>query len=213
MPRHDNPFRRWLACDEETLRKAERTRLRLLLAGADLLMEQDFDALIVSAICRRAGVAHGTFYLYYSDRNALAGDLLGRFVGFLQSRMREAARQDGDPVRSTTAAYYDLFRTHTGLMKCLVVGMDTCPEAAAAFQRLNHDWARTVMQAHATAHGKDRAPNNEEVLRRAYALGGMVDQYLTALFVMRDPWLASISGDRDRVINTLTTLWAKGMEP
>ncbi|MEZ5676244.1 MAG: hypothetical protein R3D81_13780 [Thalassovita sp.] len=31
------------------------------------------------------------------------------------------------------------------------------------------------------------------MMRRAYALGGMVDQYLTGLFVAEDPWIASIS--------------------
>lgn len=58
----------------------------------------------------------------------------------------------------------------------------------------------------------DRAPlEQEELLRRAYALGGMVDQYLTALYVMEDPWIHEVSQDPEAVIDTLTTLWKKGL--
>ena len=53
--------------------------------------------------------------------------------------------------------------------------------------------------------------SEEEMMRRAYALGGMVDQYLTALFVTKDPWLTAISQDTEAVIATLTDVWTKGM--
>ena len=49
-------------------------------------------------------------------------------------------------------------------------------------------------------------------MRRAYALGGMVDQYLTALFVTDDPWISSISQDPEAVIATLTDIWTKGTQ-
>lgn len=204
------PFAPWLCLGREHLRKSERTRLDLLVAAANFLGENSLDALTVATICAKAGVAHGTFYLYFKDRNALTGDLLGRFVDYLQIQMRASARQGADPVRNTTAAYYRLFRDNAGLMKCLVVGIDAFPEARTAFQRLNNEWARTVVRA-LQKNPAAAPPTDDELMRRAYALGGMVDQYLTALFVTEDPWLAAISQDTDAVINTLTTLWTKGL--
>ncbi|WP_161594563.1 TetR/AcrR family transcriptional regulator [Marimonas lutisalis] len=192
------------------MRKGERTRLNLLVAGAGFLAENNLDALTVSAICGHAGVAHGTFYLYFQDRNDVAGALLSKFVDYLQVQMRISARQAGDPVRNTTAAYFELFKANAGLMKCLVVGIDAFPEARTAFQRLNNEWARTVVRAYVKNH-RGGGLSEDELMRRAYALGGMVDQYLTALFVTEDPWIASLSKDMDAVIDTLTTLWRKGM--
>lgn len=205
-----DPFETWLSIGRERMRKGERTRLDLLISGTTFLADNTLDLLTVSTVCQQAGVAHGTFYLYFKDRNDLAGHLLSKFVDYLQVQMRGAARQDGDPIRNTTAGYFELFKANAGLMKCLVVGIDAFPEARAAFQRLNNEWARTVVRAYLKKHRGSR-PAEDELMRRAYALGGMVDQYLTALFVTKDPWVGSISKDPDTVVDTLTTLWTKGM--
>ena len=203
-------FAAWLVRDREDRRKGERTRIDLLVAGAELLAIAPLDRLTVAALCKAAGVAHGTFYLYFSDRNALAGALLSAFVDHVQGRMRAAARSPGDAARNTTAAYMDLFEKNPGLMKCLVVGLDAFPEARAAFQRLNHDWVLTVVRATQRRAG-DAARPEDDLMRRAYALGGMVDQYLTALFITEDPWVGALSQDRDALLETLTDLWKRGM--
>ncbi|MBF9060263.1 TetR family transcriptional regulator [Rhodobacterales bacterium HKCCSP123] len=204
-------FPDWLGQGRDGLRKGERTRLDLLLAGAHFLGDHCLDTLTVAAICQHAGVAHGTFYLYFKDRNDLAGTLLGRFVDFLQIQMRSAARHGSDPLRDTTAAYYALFSANAGLMKCLVMGVDAFPEAREAFQRFNQEWARTVVRAMNRTPRQAQAPD-DELMRRAYALGGMVDQYLTALFVTKDPWLVAISREPEAVIATLADIWMKGMQ-
>ena len=209
--RESDDFPAWLLQGRDGLRKGERTRLDLLVAGAHFLGDHSLDTLTVAAICQHAGVAHGTFYLYFKDRNDLADALLGRFVDYLQLQMRSAARRGGDPVRDTTAAYYALFGANAGLMKCLVMGIDAFPEAREAFQRLNNEWARTVVRA-LNRHNRDARATEDEMMRRAYALGGMVDQYLTALFVTKDPWLATISHDPEAVIATLADIWTKGMQ-
>jgi AcrR family transcriptional regulator len=205
------PFSSWLGKNNDHLSKGARTRITLLQTGAHYLSENSLDSLTVSAICQQAGVAHGTFYLYFKDRNGLVGDLLSMFVDYLQIQMRASAKQAGDPVRNTTAAYFLLFKAHAGLMKCLVMGFNAFPKAQTAFQRLNNDWAKTVVRVHSKNHRNDQA-TEDELMRRAYALGGMVDQYLSALFVAKDPWLGAISQDPDTVINTLTNLWTKGMQ-
>ena len=210
-PPKPEPFLLWLGQDRDRMRKGERTRLELLQSGALFLGANSLESLTVSAICQHAGVAHGTFYLYFKDRHDLAGDLLSKFVTYLQIQMRASAGHAGDPVRNTTATYYQLFKAHAGLMKCLVMGIDAFPEARTAFQRLNREWAHTVARAHDKPPKADQF-TKDELMRRAYALGGMVDQYLTALFIMEDPGLRSVSQDPDTVINTLTNLWTKGMQ-
>jgi len=191
--------------------KSARTKARLQSALCRLLDDGPPDRLKVAEVARAAGTAHGTFYTYFPDIRAGLAETLTGFVGFLQDRMRTAARQGesaADRSRRTTAAYVQLFEVNRGLMRCLVTGMAGFPEAMAAFRRLNRDWTETVVAARARHSPVPR----DELLRRAYALGGMVDQYLIALHFGGDPELDRLSRDRAAVIDTLTHIWERGMD-
>jgi AcrR family transcriptional regulator len=190
--------------------KAERTRARLQAAISALLDDTAPADLKVADIARAAGSAHGTFYTYFPDIRAALAETLTGFVAFLQSRMRDAARAGETPqdrARQATAAYVRLFEENRGLMRCLVTRMAPFPEASAAFERLNREWTETVVAAWARRSDTPR----DELLRRAHALGGMVDQYLIMLHFGTDPELARISRDRAAVVETLSHIWQQGM--
>lgn len=192
-------------------RKTERTRARLLSSCCRLMQAPGEPVPTVAAICREAGVAHGTFYLHFADRADCAGAVLAGFAAVLKDAMHAAsAAQADDPVRAATAAYVRLFRAHAGLMRHMAGGLDAMPQCRAAFQDLNAQWAATVAGAMLRKAG---ALPPDEITRRAYALGGMVDQYLVQWLLLEDAALARLSQDEDAVIETLTTLWKKGMEP
>jgi len=208
-------FGQSLLAQSETLRKRDRTRARILAAGGTLLDRISLGALTVSAICKEARIAHGTFYLYFSDRHVFVADLLERFVDFLQSEMQQASRAgSADNARAATEVYYLMFGQNPGLMKCLVNHLEEYPASRKLFQKLNRDWMTNVVDAaerkHAAA-GRAGAVPRDELFRRAYALGGMVDQYLTALFLHHDQTLRDYSKDKEAVIETLTLIWKRGM--
>ena len=99
-------------------------------------------------------------------------------------------------------------------MRCLVQPLDGFPEAQAAFQRLNREWIDTVVASVERRQRREGAADpipRAELLRRAYALGGMVDQYLSNLLLSKDPNLAEISQDREAVLETLSLIWERGM--
>ncbi|PVH27255.1 TetR/AcrR family transcriptional regulator [Pararhodobacter oceanensis] len=207
-----NDFFDWLVEGRMQLRKGERTRRDLVVTCAKLLSVEPFDVLTVSVLCQAAGVAHGTFYIYFENLNTVSAEVIGLFVDFVQMEMRAAAHRSGDAMRNTTQAYMRLFEENPGLMKCLVTGVDNFPEARVAFQRLNNEWARTVVQAwRRNEASADRS--EEDLMRRAYALGGMVDQYLIALFVTDDPWVRSLSKNREELLDMFSSIWKRGMEP
>lgn len=198
-------------------RKSERTRARLQAAACRLLETAPPKELKVADVCREAGVAHGTFYVYFRDTRHMLAETLTAFVGFMQTAMRRAAKGAGDRRgRNTTAAYLTAFEENAGLMRCLVSRLDDFPEATEAFQRLNREWTTTVVDARLRQldrEGRAGAIAREELLRRAYALGGMVDQYLIMLLFGSDDTLASVSRDRGAVVETLSLVWERGMEP
>ena len=196
-------------------RKGERTKAAFQSALCQCLERSSPTVLTVADICDEAGLAHGTFYIYFSDRNALIGEVMLRFIDFIQRQMRAASQlQPADAARAATTAYVFLFENNCGLMKCLLNHLDALPEARLAFQSLNREWLEGVAASTARLWTQKGHPvDHDELMRRAYALGGMTDQYLSSLLLSNDPNMLAISKDRAEVIDTLTLLWQRGMEP
>jgi AcrR family transcriptional regulator len=208
-----NPnFAEFLLEEARDGKKRDRTEAAISAAASRLLDHVPLSALTIAEISKAANVAVGTFYIYFPDRNALLESMLLRFVGFMQITMLNAARsaEEGRRVWLTTAAYYDLFASNPGLIKCLVNRSEDVPQATRVFQKLNHEWITTVV-ASLRRRGQGADLTGDELFRRAYAMGGMVDQYLTALLLNGDPDLARLSGDRETTISTLSDLWKKGL--
>ena len=173
------------------------------------------EALTIAGICAQAKVAHGTFYIYFANRNAAIDDVLLRFSAFVQARMRAASQlQPESPTRAATATYMGLFEQNIGLMRCFLRHLDTFPAARTAFQELNRAWLELVVaSAERRLRRAGRAVAHDELMRRAYALGGMVDQYLAGLLLDHDPHMAAFSRDREALADTFNLLWERGMEP
>ena len=64
-------------------RKAERTQARIQAAACRLLEDRTANELKVAEICAEAGLAHGTFYLYFRDVRHLMVETLTAFVAFM----------------------------------------------------------------------------------------------------------------------------------
>ncbi len=203
-----------LATRAKAVRKGAKTRAAVQIALCRCLDGTALADLTIADICDHAKVAHGTFYIYYSNRNALIADVLLRFCEFVQARMRQASRDDpGRPARAATSAYMHLFEQNLGLMKCLLHHLDGFPEAQRAFQTLNREWLETVVASTANRlQQSGRSIDHDELMRRAYALGGMVDQYLAGILLDKDPNMQAFSGDPEAIIDTLDLLWQRGME-
>lgn len=198
-----------MQADHRGLRKGERTALRLRAAICALLEAVPLSQLKVQEICGRAGISQGTFYLYFSDRDHLLNAVLEDFVVFVRRRMLDAARDSADRAASlhaTTLAYCRVFAANRGLMKILLNHYEDFPQARAIFQGLNRAWIDTVARSIRRRLG-DAGLSDDEIARRTYALGGMVDQYLANLLLARDDSLAAISPDLDTVARTLTEIW------
>jgi len=88
--------------------KSVAKREAILSAALDEFSAQGFAAARIDDVARRAGVAKGTIYLYFRDKEELFQELirsvLGPFVGTLESTL-----QTDVPVRATITRIVDLF--------------------------------------------------------------------------------------------------------
>jgi AcrR family transcriptional regulator len=200
------------AAEDPALRKTERTRLRLLASiAAALKAGTERNDLTVADITQSAGLAHGTFYRYFTDMRAGTDALIEEFSGFVESRIANAREgESGSRARvlGATLLYARLFRRNAGLMRCLIGLSGEATSFAKSYQRLNRDWYGRVAGAIARERG---APNSRDAfLPAAYALGGMIDEFLTQIYLRKDPALAHLADDEDGIAELLTDLWCFG---
>jgi TetR/AcrR family transcriptional regulator, ethionamide resistance regulator len=199
------------------LRKTDRTRLKLL-AGlvSELQSGVERAGLKVAAVTASAGVAHGTFYRYFDDIRAATEALVEAFAGFVREQL-EGARE-GEPgsrerVHGATLIYARVFRANAPLMRCLFdLGGDNTA-VSRSLQTLNWEWnmrmAASIAKRRAVASGGRPQPP-ADLLPVAYALGGMIDEFLSQLYLRQDPALEYLTDNEGAVADLLTQLWCLG---
>jgi AcrR family transcriptional regulator len=87
--------------------KADEVRRRLFQAGAELLAAKGYHATSVAEIAQRAGVAKGTFFLYFPTKDALVTELVRvqvRLVSAERTRLIEDGTSPAARLRATMLA-------------------------------------------------------------------------------------------------------------
>jgi AcrR family transcriptional regulator len=199
------------------LRKTERTRLRLLASIAGQLSDGwEHADLRVADVAAAAELAHGTFYRYFPDLRSAVEALVTDFAAFLHDQlMRTRGGTSGlrERVKGATLAYTRAFRANAGLMRCLISLGREETRFSKAFQNLNDGWNRRMASALARRR-KSKAstnyPPSAAFLPTAYALGGMIDEFLTQLYLRQVPSLSYLASDEEAVADLLTELWCLG---
>lgn len=78
--------------------RALRTRAALLAAGFELLAERPIDAIAIDDIVARAGVAKGSFFNHFTDKQGFAGAIGAEVRAELEERVGRANSGVTDPV-------------------------------------------------------------------------------------------------------------------
>lgn len=103
--------------------KGRRTRAALLEAGATVAEESGLAGLGVAAVTARAGVAKGTFYVYFEDREAFVDALHQRFYSQVNEALAAASaglRPGRELLLAAIDAYLDVCLANRGI-KALVL--------------------------------------------------------------------------------------------
>ena len=195
------------------LRKGERTRLRLLAATAAILQKEFVHTLRIGDICAAAGVSPGTFYLYFDDKLAVTTAMLTGFAQHVFDCLESAtggAKDFEASVHATTLAYVRAFALNRGLFRALMQMSEESASIERVYQRLNRRWNQRTARAIARYRGVTQGPEEDDILR-AFALGGMVDEFLANLYVRRDPVLTEHLSAPEPVARLLAELWLQAL--
>ncbi len=118
---------------EKILKRQQSRKRKILNAAREILAEKETGSASIKAIAKRAGIATGTFYLYYKDKDALIDAMLKEIYKELLDIIKKerAPYTNGfDKLEATMKACIDMFMGKKHLAKIL---LDLAPQNNTVF--------------------------------------------------------------------------------
>lgn len=100
---------------ERRAREKEERRRQIIDAARSLLFEKGLQATSINQIAKRAELAVGTIYFYYSSKEELFAELQVEGLNLLKETIQQASANAESPkesIRTIAMAYYDFSQNH-----------------------------------------------------------------------------------------------------
>jgi AcrR family transcriptional regulator len=143
------------------------TRQALLDAARALLVSRSMDALSVDEIVDRADVARGTFYNYFSDKDALERELASQTRARIEGEIARVNQEVRDPAERIARAFLSVLRLGTSAPQQATALMRLFPHATDPAAPINSGVGRDA--AEGISEGRIVADSEDVVV--AYVMG------------------------------------------
>ncbi|MEZ0338938.1 TetR/AcrR family transcriptional regulator [Mycobacterium sp. pV006] len=158
-------------------RRSEKSRVAIVRATRELLLERGFDRLSIEAVAARAGVGKQTIYRWWPSRYALVSDVILEYADRILRPMTDTGDLIADCCRWTAelATTLTTARGNAMLRILTTAGMehpDTAARLHAGFSVPLHDTVRLRLEAEGFRH--DAARDAADAI-----VGGIVYSILT----------------------------------
>jgi AcrR family transcriptional regulator len=108
--------------------QAAETRERMLAAAREVFETKGYQAASVATITKAAETAHGTFYLYFKNRDDAFAQVIADVVEEMLDESRARVSDDRYAnLEGMIAGVVVVFARHAGLWRCLLEGMMQSP--------------------------------------------------------------------------------------
>jgi AcrR family transcriptional regulator len=187
--------------------QAAETRERMLAAAREVFAEKGYQAASVGAITKRADTAHGTFYLYFKNKDDAFGQVLRSIQEQITNDSRAALSEDRyGSLAGAIRGFLVVFVQYRGLMRAFLEGMMLSPEIEASWRAMRADFTTRI--AHRLEREHDAgAVRALDPLAAAQALSSMAEWYAFTHLVLGDPTSPTTEDDVDDAVATLADLW------
>jgi AcrR family transcriptional regulator len=186
-------------------RRGRETRAAILRAAEEVIGDQGYAAAAISDITRAAGIAQGTFYIYFDGKEHVFRELVTEMGRLTRKTLSDAVA--GAPDRLGTErlglrAFLEIAATRPTLYNIVEEARFVAPEAYNAyFTAFARNYARNL--AAAAAEGEIR-PGNAEI--RAWALMGMA-------VTLGERYMRAAPEARDTVVTEVFDMLERGLKP
>ncbi len=194
--------------------KRIRTRMSILAATAEEMESTGYGGLTIDAVVERAGVARGTFYLYFGNRADAAIAVMRSFQAAMHHyRPRGGRRRPAEESIYRMNLFY--VRSYAKNATVLMGGealMRDKPELALTRDFRNHRWARAILRD--LCKRSDSPPSLLEdrgALLAVRTVIAMADELLRETYIFRSPYLAAVARSEEEVAEALTFVWYRAI--
>lgn len=195
--------------------KSERTKLRLLLAAADILEAGGYHELRIADILEKAGGARGTFYIYFKNKSDIVLDVLTDFRQslFFTSTSVLADSDWQTKIYLSNLYFAQLHEYNSGLLRSFHQLVDE----AAEFRRMRHETERLWVDRILHAHVRDaNLPNDpasaREIRRRLHAVRAMVEHLCAQIYIEQMPDLIDLFPTAHDIAQHTTKVWIEALD-
>jgi AcrR family transcriptional regulator len=181
-------------------RRGDRTRSRILDAARTAFSGVGWHRARVEDVCRVAGIGHGTYYGYFSNKTAVLEALVRQHAAALYG-LADAPWTSGDvraDVRKVIAGFVALSEADSDIRAIWLSAAPSEPGLAALVDEVRRQFVARIRDNLAAAVEAGAAHNGLDPEVAAIALAAMVEHTVA----LATPDLA-----RDRLVGTLTDLW------
>jgi len=196
--------------------KGKRTRERIKIAAATVMSEHGYHAMRLSDVTDAAGVAEGSFYVYFRDKRQVARVVLTQFLTGFFPREVQLSRTPFASIRSWNRRWLSVCRANVGLMRCMLQLSDERPEFARLLHWTNGRWCRRIAASVVRRH-RPASVRGDAALLAAYLLTGMMDDLVRRLVVYPDRGFAraarSLAADDAEIADAATIIWMRALYP
>lgn len=184
-----------------------RTRAALLDAARVVFADSGFAESRIADISRVAGVAHGTFYTYFSSKE----EVLHAVMSELQREMASERPADAAPlapaagIEAAHRHYLRKYRTNAALLATLEQVATLSDELRTMRREHRRFFVERTARAIRRWQDAGLADPGLDATYAASALGNMVDRFAYVWFVIGEEF------DEDTAVETLTRLWVQAL--
>lgn len=175
--------------------QAQSTCAQLLGASRQVFAERGYRATTVGAITEAASTSHGTFYLYFKNKEDAFAKVFGGIVTELEAATTVPWQGDArTTIEEAVRGYFSLVARHRGLWRCLMEGIYQSRSIEQLWLELRRPFIERLAQA-LPAIGDRQAI--------AVVLGSMIEWTAYTVVELGEP--AGI--DLERALNAVVDVW------
>jgi AcrR family transcriptional regulator len=177
-----------------------------------LLQDHPFHEIRLEDITGLAGVRVSLFYHYFQSKIDLTQEVLTEIMNDFKVEVEDAPKSPGPlhAIHFANARMVNLYVTHPGAMRCILEARDGMAPFAPMWRELSLEWNRRIAESLSRKFTQSfQSP--QQYLALAYALSGMVDNFLYEYYVLENPVLRETYQTPDDVAVFLTVLWFRSL--
>jgi AcrR family transcriptional regulator len=157
-------------------------------------------------IAARVGVAHGTVYRYFGNKEALLAALVSeRIAGVREEALAALHDPSGEGLQRAIRRFLAHVSANRGLARIWSEVTASRSSAAGLRLRLRTPWIEAITVQVRQAQVEGRLPASVDPEVGARALGAMVDNFAYVWFVLEDR--PEDADELDKLAETLSILW------